>query len=43
MIVITGLGTRDHTRAYVQRRTQDGLSKTDIIRCLKRSIAREVY
>ena len=41
---------RDHpderppeTRAYVQRRTAEGLSKKDIIRCLKRYVAREVY
>jgi len=31
------------TRAYVQRRTAEGLSKKDIIRCLKRYVAREVY
>ena len=31
------------TRSYVQRRTTDGKSKKDIIRCLKRYIAREVY
>lgn len=31
------------TRAYVQRRTRQGLSKKDIMRCLKRFIAREVY
>lgn len=31
------------TRAYVQRRTTEGLSKKDIIRCLKRYVAREVY
>lgn len=31
------------TRAYVQRRTSQGLSKKDIIRCLKRHIAREIY
>ena len=31
------------TRAYVERRTQDGKTKKDIIRCLKRYIAREVY
>ena len=41
---------RDHpdelppaTRAYVERRTAEGLSKTEIIRCLKRYVAREVY
>ena len=31
------------TRAYVVRRTQQGLTKKDIIRCLKRFIAREVH
>jgi len=31
------------TRAYVERRTKQGLSKPDILRCLKRYIAREVY
>ncbi|WP_204034442.1 IS110 family transposase [Sinosporangium siamense] len=31
------------TRAYMERRTKDGLSKKEIIRCLKRYIARELY
>ena len=31
------------TRAYVGRRTAEGLSKKEIIRCLKRYVAREVY
>ena len=31
------------TKAYVERRTAEGLSKRDIIRCLKRYIAREAY
>ena len=31
------------TRAYVERRTKQGLSKLDIMRCFKRYIAREVY
>ncbi|MGW0184078.1 IS110 family transposase [Nocardia sp. NPDC003345] len=31
------------TRAYLQRRTQQGLSKKEIMRCLKRFIAREIY
>jgi len=31
------------TKAYVARRTEEGLSKRDIIRCLKRFIAREAY
>jgi transposase len=32
-----------HTRAYVDRRTKQGLSKKEIIRCLKRYIIREVH
>jgi len=31
------------TRAYVERRTTEGLSKREIIRCLKRYVAREVF
>jgi transposase len=31
------------TRAYVERRTREGLSKREILRCLKRYIAREVF
>jgi transposase len=31
------------TRAYAERRTAEGLSKKEIIRCLKRLIAREIY
>ena len=31
------------TRAYAERRTEEGLSKMEIIRCLKRYLAREVY
>jgi len=31
------------TQAYVARRTAEGKSKREIIRCLKRYIAREVY
>ena len=31
------------TRDYVDRRTAEGMSKREIIRCLKRYVAREVY
>ncbi len=31
------------TIAYVERRTAEGRSKREIIRCLKRYLAREVY
>ena len=42
-IVITRMSAHPATRAYVQRRTAEGLSKKDIIRCRKRYVAREVY
>ncbi len=42
-IVITRMGSHPPTRAYVERRSAEGLSKTEIIRCLKRYAAREVY
>lgn len=42
-IVITRMSAHPATRAYVQRRTAEGLTKKEIIRCLKRYVAREVY
>ena len=42
-IVMCRLRHDPNTRAYVERRTKNGKSKKDIIRCLKRYIAREVY
>lgn len=42
-IVIVRMKYDPRTQAYVQRRTTQGLSKKDIIRCLKRHVAREVY
>lgn len=43
LVVITRLRRHEPTRAYVERRTAEGLSKREIIRCLKRYVAREVY
>lgn len=43
MMAINRLGRHPETQAYAARRTADGLSKQDIIRCLKRYIAREVF
>jgi hypothetical protein len=40
-IVNTRMGSHPPTRAYVARRTEEGLSKKEIIRCLKRYAARE--
>lgn len=42
-VVLTRMRFDERTRAYVQRRTAEGLSKKDIMRCLKRFVAREVY
>jgi transposase len=42
-IVITRMSAHPATRAYLERRTKEGLSKKEIIRCLKRYVAREVY
>ena len=42
-IVFTRLGSHPATRAYAERRTTEGKSKAEIIRCLKRYVAREVY
>jgi transposase len=42
-IVFTRMGSDPATRAYVERRTAEGKSKKEIIRCLKRYVAREVY
>ena len=42
-VVLSRMRWDPRTRAYVARRTTEGLSKKEIIRCLKRFIAREIY
>jgi transposase len=42
-IVLTRLRFDQATKDYVQRRTTEGMSKKEIIRCLKRYVAREIY
>ena len=42
-IVITRLGNDPRTRAYMARRLGEGRSKPEVIRILKRYVAREVY
>lgn len=42
-IALVRMSTDPKTRAYVTRRTQQGLTKPEIIRCLKRYIARETH
>ena len=42
-ITICRLRWHPPTRAYAERRTQQGLTRREIIRCLKRYIAREIH
>jgi transposase len=42
-ISMVRMSTDPTTRAYVERRTKEGRSKKEIMRCLKRYIARELY
>ena len=41
--VIVRMRYCERTRTYVTRRTAEGMSKPEIIRCLKRYLAREIY
>ncbi len=43
MICVVRMGSERRTCSYVARRTAEGKSKWEIMRCLKRYIAREVY
>ena len=43
MIVVCRLRYCQRTRAYAKRRLAEGKTKREIIRCLKRYIARELY
>jgi transposase len=43
MICVVRMGSDKRTREYVARRSAEGKSKWEIMRCLKRYIAREVY
>jgi transposase len=43
VIAVCRMSRDDRTRAYVAKRTAEGKSKKEIIRCLKRYIAREIY
>jgi hypothetical protein len=43
MIAVTRLSHDPRTRVYLERRTGEGLSRKEIIRCQKRYIANEVY
>ena len=43
MVAVCRLRYCERTRVYAARRTADGLSRREILRCLKRYIAREIY
>lgn len=43
LIVVNRLRWHEQTRAYLERRTQEGRTKKEIIRCLKRAVVRELY
>ncbi len=43
VIAVCRMSHDERTRTYVAKRTAEGKSKKEIIRCLKRYIAREVY
>jgi transposase len=42
-VAVVRMAWHQPTRDYVERRTKEGKTKLEIIRCLKRYIAREVY
>ena len=43
LAVVTRLRVDPRTKAYVARRTAEGRTKLEIMRCLKRYVARELY
>jgi transposase len=43
MAIITRMTHHDDTRSYVERRTQEGKTKREIRRCLKRYLARRIH
>lgn len=42
-IVLTRLRWDSRTQAYYERRVAEGKTRREIIRCLKRYVAREIY
>ena len=42
-IVLTRMSSHDETRRYVTRRREEGLSTPEIMRCLKRYVARQTF
>jgi len=42
-IVLVRMSNDPRTKAYVERRSKEGLTKKEIMRCLKRYVVRELY
>ncbi len=42
-IVLTRMSSHEETRTYVARRRKEGLNTAEIMRCLKRYVARQTY
>jgi hypothetical protein len=42
-IVLPRMSSHEQTRSYVAKRRTDGLSTPEIMRCLKRYVARQTY
>ncbi|MCO4236759.1 IS110 family RNA-guided transposase [Pseudarthrobacter raffinosi] len=42
-VVVSRMATDQRTKDYVARRTEEGKSKKEIMRCLKRYVSREIY
>ncbi|MFE5110000.1 transposase, partial [Streptomyces sp. NPDC056663] len=42
-VVMTRIRWDERTQKYLERRTAEGMSKREIIRCLKRYVARELF
>ena len=42
-IVLTRMSSHEETRRYVARRRDEGLNTPEIIRCLKRYVARQTF
>jgi transposase len=43
LVIVGRMKDHPETRAYVERRTAQGMSNPEIIRCLKRHLARSIY
>ena len=42
-VVVSRIRIDERTQAYMKRRLTEGLSKREIMRCLKRYVAREIF